>query len=110
MQKREGKEIKDVFAIKAKKGDIVIIPPGYGHITINPSRKKDLKMANWMANKVKSDYRPIQKMGGACYFYTKNGWVKNKNYQEVPKLRFENPRKTMPKNLDFLKCQAGMAE
>jgi len=102
MQKRRGKEIKDVFAIKAKEGNVAVIPPGYGHITINPS-KKDLKMANWMAGGVKSDYNPILKMKGACYFYTKKGWVKNKNYKKVPKLRFEKPRKTIPKNLDFLK-------
>ena len=108
MQKRKGKEITDVFAIKAKKGDVAIIPSGYGHITINPS-KKDLKMANWMADGVKSDYTPILKMEGACYYYTEKGWIKNKNYKKVPKLRFEKPKKSIPKNLDFL-SGAGMAE
>ncbi len=107
MQKKQGKEVVDVFAIKAKKGDVAIIPAGYGHITINPS-KKDLKMANWMADGVKSDYTPILKMEGACYYYTKKGWIRNKNYKKVPKLRFEKPKKSLPKNLDFLK--AGMAE
>ena len=115
MQKREKDIIKDVYAVKAKKNDIVVILPDYGHITINPS-KKDLKMANWMAKEVKNDYKPIQRMQGACYFYIlrpgsgQTGWIKNKNYIKVPKLRFEKPRKTMPKNLDFLKGQAGMAE
>ncbi len=102
MQKRQGKEIIDAFAIKAKKGDVAIIPSGYGHITINPS-KKDLKMANWMAEGVKSNYTPILKMKGACYYYTKKGWIKNKNYKKVPKLRFEKPKKSLPKNMDFLK-------
>lgn len=108
IQKRRGKEIIDVFAIKAKKGDVAVIPSGYGHITINSS-KKDLKMANWMAGGVKSDYTPILKMEGACYYYTKKGWIRNKNYKKVPKLRFEKPKKSLPKNLDFLKG-AGMAE
>ena len=108
MQKRRGKEIIDAFAIKAKKGDVAVIPSGYGHITINPS-KKDLKMANWMAEGVKSNYAPILKTNGACYYYTKKGWIKNKNYKKVPKLRFEKPKKSLPKNLDFLK-EAGMAE
>ncbi len=103
MQKRKGKEITDVFAIKAKKGDVAIIPSGYGHITINPSKKDDLKMANWMADKVKSDYTPILKMEGACYYYIEKGWIKNKNYKKVPKLRFKKARKTMPKSLDFLR-------
>ncbi len=101
MQKRQGKEITDVFAIKAKKGDIAVIPSGYGHITINPS-KKDLKMANWMAEGVKSNYTPILKMKGGCYYYAKKGWIRNKNYKKVPKLRFEKPKKSLPKNLDFL--------
>jgi len=41
-------------------------------------------------------------MQGACYFYTKSGWIKNKNYKFVPKIRFEKPLKEKPKNLDFL--------
>ena len=102
MQKREKNKIKDVFAIKAKEKEVAVIPPGYGHVTINPS-KKNLKMANWMASWVKSDYKPILEKRGACYFYTKKGWIKNKNYDKVPKLRFEKPRKTIPKNLNFLK-------
>jgi len=95
MQKRKNEEIKDVFAIKTKKGEIAVIPPGYGHTTINPS-KKDLKMANWMLKSVKSDYAFFERMQGACYFYTKKGWIKNKKYKKVPKLRFEKPRKTIP--------------
>jgi len=102
MQKRKEKEITDAYAVKARKGDAVIIPAGYGHFTINPNAK-DLKMANWMADNVKSDYSPIEKMAGACYFYTTSGWIKNKSYSEVPELRFEKPLKSLPKNLDFLK-------
>ncbi|PIR72695.1 MAG: glucose-6-phosphate isomerase [Candidatus Nealsonbacteria bacterium CG10_big_fil_rev_8_21_14_0_10_36_24] len=113
MQKREKDIIKDVYAVKAKKNDIVVILPDYGHVTINPWQKA-LKMANWMAKEVKSDYKPIQKMQGACYFAVaqkseskeqsaKLKWIKNKNYKKVPKLRFEKPLKSMPKNLDFLK-------
>ncbi len=102
-QKRENKEITDIFAIKAKKDDIAIIPPGYEHITINPSKKETLKMANWVSENCRNNYQPIQKMGGACYFYTEDGWLKNKNYKKIPKLRFKKPRKTMPIDLDFLR-------
>lgn len=105
MQKhsKENKDIiEDVFAIKAKKGDVAIIPSYYAHITINPSNQ-DLKMADWMALEAKSDYEPIQKMQGACYFYTTDGWIKNENYKRVPELRFEEPKKSIPENLSFLK-------
>jgi oxalate decarboxylase/phosphoglucose isomerase-like protein (cupin superfamily) len=42
-------------------------------------------------------------MQGACYYYTKNGWIKNENYKNVPPLRFEESLKSEPTNLDFLK-------
>ena len=102
MQKCRGKEIEDVYAVKAKKGEAVIIPPGYGHLTINPS-KKNLIEANWCSEKCQNKYELFEKMKGACYFYTKSGWIKNKNYKFVPKLRFEKPLKEMPKSLEFLK-------
>lgn len=102
MQKQKQDVIEDVYAVKAKKGDVVIIPSYYAHVTINPSNQ-DLKMADWMAIEAKSDYDPIQKMQGACYFYTKEGWIKNKNYKQVPELRFEEPKKSIPEDLDFLK-------
>jgi glucose-6-phosphate isomerase len=103
MQSATDNKISDAYAVMAKKGDFVIIPPGYGHVTINPSEKEDLKMANWMAANVKSDYSLFEKMQGACYYYTKSGWIKNENYKETPKLRFEQPSKSLPENLDFLK-------
>lgn len=102
MQKQNDNVIEDVFAVKAKSGDFVTVPKGYAHVTINPS-DKDLKMANWMASDVKSDYSPIQKMKGACYFYTTEGWIKNNNYEKVPDLRFEEPKQELPENLSFLK-------
>jgi glucose-6-phosphate isomerase len=103
--RRSGKtreKITDVFAVKAKKGDIAVVPPGYGHITINPSKTQELKMANWVSEKCQSDYRPIGQMAGACYYYTEKGWLENKNYKKVPKLRFERAKKSLPKDLSFL--------
>lgn len=101
LQKAENKKVEDVFAIKAKAGDVVIVPPYYGHITINPSNK-NLKVANWISKKCKNFYDRIQKNNGFCYFYTKKGWVKNTKYKKVPKLRFEKPLRKMLKDLDFL--------
>ena len=101
MQKIKEKRVEDVYAVKSKKGDVVIIPPYYGHVTINSSFK-DLKMADWISKNCQSDYQLFEKMRGACYYYTKKGWIKNKNYKEVPELRFEKPRKTIPKDLSFL--------
>ncbi|MEK7519350.1 MAG: glucose-6-phosphate isomerase family protein [Patescibacteria group bacterium] len=101
-QKGQGTKIKEAYAIQAKKGESVIIPPFFGHVTINPS-KKDLKIGNWIDENCKNDYKLFEKMKGACYYYTQSGWIKNKNYKKVPKLIFKKPSKGTPKNLEFLK-------
>jgi len=104
IQKLKNDSIQDVFAVKAKKGESVIIPSGYGHITINPSNK-ELKTANWTDKKCKGIYERLEKKQGACYFYTKIGWIKNKNYKKIPALRFEKSLKSIPEDLNFLKGQ-----
>jgi len=101
-QKSKGGKVFDAYQILAKKGDRVIAPTGYAHITINPGPKK-LKIANWIDKKCRGIYDFIEKVQGACYYYTKSGWIKNKNYGIIPKLRFEKPLKSLPSNLDFLK-------
>lgn len=95
--------IEDVYYVKAKKGDSVIIPGCYGHITINPSRTDDLKTEDWTSINCKSDYSLFEKMQGACYYYTQDGWLKNENYKNVPALRQDQPLSSVPENLDFLK-------
>jgi len=103
LQKYQNNKIEDVYAIKANKGGVVIIPPQYGHFTINPSRKEELKTANWLDERSRHDYDIIDKKQGACYYYTTKGWIKNKNYKKVPALRFEKPLKSAPRDLSFLR-------
>ncbi len=103
MQKiNEKKNIEDVYAVEAKEKEYVVIPPGYGHITINHGNKT-LKMANWVCEDFESSYEPIEKKrGGAYYYLAEDGWIENENYKKLPPLRFEAPRKSMPKDLSFL--------
>lgn len=100
-QKYRNNKIEDVYAVRAKTGAVIIVPPYYGHITINPS-KEELIIANWISKKCKNSYNLFEKRQGACYYYTKSGWIKNENYKKVPGLRFKKSLKKMPKNLDFL--------
>jgi len=97
IQKTKGKIIEDVFAIKANQKDIIIIPPNYDHVTINPFNE-ELQLGNWISKNCKNNYKSIKKMNGACYFYikpakNKTTWIKNKNYKKIPKLRFKKPLK-----------------
>ncbi|MDI6917648.1 MAG: glucose-6-phosphate isomerase family protein [Thermoplasmatales archaeon] len=91
LQKKENDKITDVVLFSAEKNDKVIIPPGYAHVTINPS-KKLLKMANWVASDFSSVYEPIKKMHGAAYFETTAGFIKNENYRHLPEIRFLKSR------------------
>ncbi len=87
LQKADGDKVNEVLAIFAEGGDVVIIPPNFGHVTINPSNEY-LVMTNWVCRDFKSIYDPYTKMRGACYYYTEDGWIKNKNYSLVPELKF----------------------
>jgi glucose-6-phosphate isomerase len=102
LQKAEDERIVEFIAIEAYKGDKVVIPPNYGHVTINPSNK-ELKMANWVYRDFSSIYEPYRKMRGACYYYTEDGWIKNEKYREVPEIRFVKPR--IPKKIGLKRSE-----
>ncbi len=90
IQKGQGK-VADVAVFKAGRGDKVIIPPDYGHVTINPSNKV-LKMANWVCRDFSSSYGPYKEKKGAAYFEIEGyEFIKNRNYQDVPEIRFLKP-------------------
>jgi oxalate decarboxylase/phosphoglucose isomerase-like protein (cupin superfamily) len=57
--------VDDVTLVKATRGDKVIVPPNYGHVTINPS-ERTLKMANWVPA-VRVDLRASHQLRGPSY-------------------------------------------
>lgn len=79
-------DLSDVVVVSAAAGDKVLIPPGYGHITINRSNKR-LKMANFVCRDFSSLYEPIKKVGGGAYFLTTEGFVRNKCCSQAPPIR-----------------------
>lgn len=76
----------DVVVVYATAGDKVLVPPGYGHVTINRSNKT-LKMSNFVGWNFSSLYEPYRERAGAAYFFTKDGWIKNKRYEHAGTLR-----------------------
>lgn len=94
-------KIKDVVFIHALKGDKVIIPPNYGHVTINPSAQK-LMMSNWVSRDFSSIYEPYQRLGGAAYYeLASTNLIPNEKYDELPELRQLKP--TNLSEVDFHK-------
>lgn len=80
--------LDDVVLIKAGAGDLVVIPPDYGHITINPSPDQTLSMANIVSTAFESRYGEYESLHGAAYYELTDGnLVKNPAYGKVPPVR-----------------------
>ena len=90
LQKVSQLGVEDAVLLTAKKGDCLIIPPGYGHVTINPG-KKELLMANLVCDGFEADYSQFAQRRGACYYEMSGGkLVANKNYGNGYELRRES--------------------
>ena len=81
-------DCSDVVAITACAGEIVVIPPGYGHVTINPTHSTVLQMADIVSSTFSSSYSGYETQKGAAYFeWIDAGFVKNPTYRNLPDLR-----------------------
>jgi len=95
----EGNAI-DVIMVRARPGEFVIMLPGYGHVTINPSEDRPLIMANWLTWHQDSFYgtkaqtsevnkrRSYKENRGAAY-YAKIG--RNGKLCMMPNLKYGEP-------------------
>ena len=59
--------LDDAVLISATAGDLVIIPPGYGHVSINSSADTTLSMANIVSTAFESEYGEYEKQHGAAW-------------------------------------------
>jgi len=80
LQKVSQLGVQDAVLLSAKKGECLLIPPGYGHVTINAG-KRDLVLGNLVSSDFDADYSQFLRMRGACYYEMHDDkLVKNKNY------------------------------
>lgn len=93
LQKRDGSRVSDVIALEAHPGDKVIVPPNYGHITINIG-DQPLRMANWVSLSVESFYGPYEEKNGGAYWVltsersdSKPQYLPNIKYGRLPEMR-----------------------
>jgi glucose-6-phosphate isomerase len=83
----QDKALSDAVVVTAGKGDIVLIPPGYGHVTINPGITT-LVMANIVSTAFESIYADYENLHGAVYYrMERQGYVENAWYPMHPPLR-----------------------
>lgn len=82
-------KVDEVFLIKAKPGDEIVIPFEYGHCWSNIGDGPLLTFDDWRSGHSPSDYEPIEKLHGLAYYLIEeNGEVKtvpNPRYKDLPK-------------------------
>jgi len=91
MQHKDASDIlDDVILVRASAGEAVVMPPGYGHVTIN-EKDETLVMANWVEATFKSNYTEYEHLRGAAYYIENNFGqpkiIPNPNYGNAPEIR-----------------------
>jgi glucose-6-phosphate isomerase len=76
-QRRDGSF--DCIISKCKKGDVLLVPPNYGHVMVNPNPASTLVSANIVSDSFSSEYGEYKNNRGAAYYYTKEGMKQNLN-------------------------------
>lgn len=83
-------EIEEACLLSGGSGDVLRVPQGFGHCLINPSPDL-LVTADWESETAVHLYQPIKNLRGFCYYVIEGDgrikYVRNPNYQRVPKLK-----------------------
>lgn len=86
--------IEEAILVKAQAGQKIIIPPGFGHILVNPG-PEHLVTSNWVSSEFKSEYGLYKQAKGAAYFImNENGkvtCVPNPYFKKVASLGIVEP-------------------
>lgn len=81
----------EVYAVEAAPGEKIVMPPGFGHISIN-AFNQPLILSNWIADTFEYDYTPYKRFMGGGYWLVEGlvrntiEFEKNTNYTEVPNI------------------------
>ena len=93
--------IEDVILVEASAGGKIVIPPGYGHILINPGPEA-LVTSNWVSSRFASEYNLYKEAGGAAYFAVMGNannpeYLKNGFFKHLAPIRFAKPAAVLDK-------------
>jgi glucose-6-phosphate isomerase len=84
------------FAVKAKPGEVVIVPPFWAHATISANANEPLTFGAWCDRDYGFDYDEVRAHGGMAFFPLIEGeselvWKHNKKYDYQPLIE-KSPR------------------
>lgn len=84
----------DAVVVEAEPGTKILMPPGYGHITINTT-SDFLVISDIVSSKCQSNYCSIRDHKGGTWLLvedeTGKHWIENENYKKHPSLRIVEP-------------------
>lgn len=85
------------YAVRASQGEVVIVPPGWGHYTINANPKENMVFGAWCVRDYGFDYDEIRKRGGLAFFPVLDlkdnlTWIRNEGYRGEAKIIEKNAR------------------
>ena len=85
MQESGEDHAKDCYAVYAKEGEVVIVPPGWVHATINANPKKNMVFGAWCVRDYGFDYDLVKQHHGIAFFPKVKGekiiWKFNSYYK-----------------------------
>ncbi len=80
LQKKRSDGSVDLTITYGEKGQIVLIPPNWGHVTVNATKDDVLVLGNLVADGFESEYAEYKENRGAAYYITDHGLEQNENY------------------------------
>ncbi|MBI4018037.1 MAG: glucose-6-phosphate isomerase [Candidatus Aenigmarchaeota archaeon] len=89
--------VKSVLAVSAGQGDKVLMPPGFGHVTVNVG-KTPLVTANIVSDEFGSVYTAYRENHGPAYYVVEDQgkpvFLRNESYGRVPAPQLTEPRQS----------------
>ena len=68
MQERAADDPGRCFAIEAAAGEVVVVPPGWAHATVNASEREPMTFGAWCDRDYGFEYAEVRARGGLAYF------------------------------------------
>ena len=106
MQERATDHPGRVFAVEGNEGDVILVPPGWAHYTVNADPHQPMAFGAWCVRDYGFDYEDVRKHRGLAYYPIVKDedieFVANPEYHMVELIR-KSPRKYTEFNLDYSK-------
>lgn len=75
------------YAVTGRPGDVIIVPPGWVHATVNADPDRPMTFGAWCVRDYGFDYRDVRRHGGIAFFPVFGDgrivWIRNEAYRSA---------------------------